>query len=94
MTFIDGFKEWKHRTFLTLAETMNKDLITNIVAVGDSQIEIDAAQILSEQFKVACLKTVKLKEQPSVVELLRQVELIHNQFEEIVNCAKHLTIRL
>jgi hypothetical protein len=50
---------------------MNKDLITNIVAVGDSQIEIDAAQTLSEQFKVACLKTVKLKEQPSVVELLR-----------------------
>jgi hypothetical protein len=48
--FIDGFKEWKHRTFLTLAETMNKDLITNIVAVGDSQIEIDAAQTLSEQF--------------------------------------------
>jgi hypothetical protein len=41
---------------------MNKDLITNIVAVGDSQIEIDAAQTLSEQFKVACLKTVKLKE--------------------------------
>ena len=50
LTFIDGFKEWKHRTFLTLAETMNKDLITNIVAVGDSQIEIDAAQTLSEQF--------------------------------------------
>ena len=50
LTFIDGFKEWKHRTFLTLAETMNKDLITNIVAIGDSQIEIDAAQTLSEQF--------------------------------------------
>lgn len=41
--YLDGFKEWKHRTFLSIAETMNKDLITNIVAVGDSQIEIDAA---------------------------------------------------
>jgi len=36
LIFLDGFKEWKHRTFLTLAEKMNKDLITNIVAIGDS----------------------------------------------------------
>lgn len=77
-----------------LGETMNKELITNIVAIGDSQIEIDAATQLSESFKVSCLKTVKLKEQPNVVELIRQVELIHNQFEEICCCAKNLTIRL
>ena len=40
---LDGFKEWKIRTFNQLGETMNKELITNIVAIGDSQIEIDAA---------------------------------------------------
>ena len=94
MKYIDGFKEWKHRTFMGLAEKMDKELITNIIAIGDSQIEIDAATRLSEQFKVSCLKTVKLKEQPNIVELLRQVELIHNQFEEICCCAKNLTIRL
>jgi len=43
---------------------------------------------------VSCLKTVKLKEQPNIVELVRQVELIHNQFEEICCCARNLTIRL
>jgi hypothetical protein len=31
-----------------LGEVMNKELITNIVAIGDSQIEIDAATQLSE----------------------------------------------
>ena len=45
---IDGFKEWKFRTFNMLGEVMNKELITNIVAIGDSQIEIDAATQLSE----------------------------------------------
>ena len=40
----NGFKEWKHRTFLQLGQqTLDPDLITNIVAIGDSQIEIDAA---------------------------------------------------
>ena len=41
--YSDGFKEWKFRTFNTLGEMMDKDLITNIIAIGDSQIEIDAA---------------------------------------------------
>jgi hypothetical protein len=40
------------------------------------------------------LKTVKLKEQPNLIELIRQVELIYNQLDDIVVCAKNLTIRL
>ncbi|CDW81094.1 UNKNOWN [Stylonychia lemnae] len=84
---LNGFKEWKFRTFSALAEKMDKDIITNIVAVGDSQIEIDAAV-------KSYVKTVKLKEQPNLVELTKQVELILSQFEEICSCAKNLTIRL
>jgi hypothetical protein len=45
---LDGFKEWKFRTFNMLGDTMDKELITNIVTIGDSQIEIDAATQLSE----------------------------------------------
>ena len=37
---------------------------------------------------------MKLKEQPNLVELTKQIELILSQFEEIVSCAKNLTIRL
>lgn len=73
---------------------MDKEIITNIVAVGDSQIEIDAASSLQLLFKEAYVKTVKLKEQPNLVELTKQVELILSQFEEICSCAKNLTIRL
>jgi hypothetical protein len=45
---IDGFKEWKIKTFMNLAELMDKDMVTNIVAIGDSQIEIDAAILISK----------------------------------------------
>jgi hypothetical protein len=47
-SLIDGFKEWKIKTFLKIAETMDMNTITNIVAIGDSQIEMDAANHLAE----------------------------------------------
>ena len=40
---IDGFKEWKKHTFLQIAEGMDQNTVTNIIAIGDNQIEIDAA---------------------------------------------------
>ena len=46
--YLDGFKEWKVKTFLKLAEDMDLNTITNIIAIGDSQIEMDAANHLAE----------------------------------------------
>ena len=46
--FIDGFKEWKMKTFMLLGAEMDHKKITNIIAIGDSQIEIDAANQLAE----------------------------------------------
>lgn len=85
--FIDGFTEWKTKTFLKISEEMDQNAITNIIAIGDSQIEMDAANHLAEYFQSilyyfrtfgeACIKTVKLKEQPSLIELTKQVQLIN-----------------
>jgi len=72
----NAFKEWKQRTFQAISEQMDKLAITNIVAVGDSQIEIDAAANMASNFNEAYVKTVKLKEQPNLVELTKQIELI------------------
>jgi hypothetical protein len=36
MYYLDGFKEWKIKAFLRLAEKMDQNKITNIVAIGDS----------------------------------------------------------
>ena len=34
--FLDGFKQWKIKAFLRLAEKMDQNKITNIIAIGDS----------------------------------------------------------
>lgn len=44
---LDGFKEWKVKAFLKVAEKMDQNKITNIIAIGDNQIEIDAANHLA-----------------------------------------------
>ena len=74
------------------------------MVVGDSEIEIDASYYLAEydkdslivysQFKESCLKTVKLKEKPDMIELLKQMELVNSKFDEICSRAKNLNIRL
>jgi len=79
---------------MKLAESMDKETITNIIAIGDSQIEIDAAGHLANGFNAAIIKTVKLKEMPSLLELSKQVELVNNSFDEICTSGKNLTIRL
>jgi hypothetical protein len=45
---IGGFKEWKIKAFKAVGDLLDKTTITNIVALGDSQIELDAATILGE----------------------------------------------
>ena len=45
---IDGFKEWKILTFQAIADTLQKDIVTNIVSIGDSQIEIDATYLFAK----------------------------------------------
>ncbi len=50
--------------------------------------------MIGRTFGEAIIKTVKLKEQPSLIELTKQVELINNSFDEICNSGKNLTIRL
>jgi len=90
----NGFKEWKIKAFMKVAEALDRETVTNIIAIGDSQIEIDAAGHLANGFNAAIIKTVKLKEKPSLLELSKQVELVNNSFDEICTSGKNLTIRL
>mmetsp|Transcript_8902 Transcript_8902/g.6662 ORF Transcript_8902/g.6662 Transcript_8902/m.6662 type:complete len:94 (+) Transcript_8902:1189-1470(+) len=75
-----GFNEWKTHTFLKIAEEMDNQVITNIIAIGDSEIEMQAANKLASFFGNSISKTVKLKEQPSLIELNKQIELINKSF--------------
>jgi hypothetical protein len=88
------YQEWKIRAFLEAYSLMEHDAITNLVAIGDNNIEIEAAYHLASQFQNAFIKTIKFRESPSIMELTKQLRLVANQFQQIVTAAKNLTVRL
>ena len=86
--------QWKLHAFLETQESINEGLITNIIALGDSMMELDAAHHLAQKFKQAFIKTVKFREFPKPNELVKQLNLVIQKFDEIINSPKNLTIRL
>ena len=44
---------------------LEAEAITNIVAIGDNNIEIEAAYNLASKYKNAFIKTIKFRETPS-----------------------------
>ena len=73
---------------------MNNGNLKNLVALGDSMMEMEAAQQLALKFDKALIKTVKFREFPKPNELLKQLNLVISKFDDIVNNVRNLTIRL
>jgi len=68
--------------------------VKNIIALGDNQLEIDAAHHLAQKFQSALIKTVKFREFPRPNELVKQLNLVISKFSDICSGVKNLTIRL
>lgn len=85
---------WKKRAFVELGRKLPQQAITNLVSTGDSMFELDAANLLGEQFARSLIKTVKLQERPSPQELVKQLELLLPKFKTIVEKASNMKIRL
>lgn len=74
--FPTDVSQWKLHAFLETQDTINEAMITNIVALGDSLMEIDAAHHLAQRFNQAFIKTVKFREYPKPNELVKQLNLV------------------
>ena len=85
---------WKIQAFLEMQKNFNKNLVTNIICLGDSIIEMEAAQIIAAKFTQAFIKTIKFKEAPRPDELNKQLLLVLDQFNKIYSGVKNLTIRV
>jgi hypothetical protein len=72
----------------------DKRLVTNLICIGDSIIEMEAAHILASKFNQSVIKTVKFIEKPRPEELCRQLNLIINKFDSITSSVKNLTVRV
>lgn len=87
-------RSWKIQAFLKMQKDFANDLVTNIICLGDSFIEIEAAHELASKFTQAFIKTVKFRECPKPEELNKQLGLVVEQFNAIYATVKNLTVRV
>lgn len=85
---------WKIQAFLNMQKLFNYNLVTNIICLGDSFIEMEAAHVLASKFTQAFIKTIKFRESPKPEELNKQLSLVADQFPIIYSTIKNLTIRV
>lgn len=86
--------QWKKVAFMELGRRLDKQLITNLVSVGDSNFEMEAARLLSQEFPLSLIKTVKLQECPSPEELMKELDLVVPKFQHIVEKGISMKIKL
>mmetsp|Transcript_22628 Transcript_22628/g.52842 ORF Transcript_22628/g.52842 Transcript_22628/m.52842 type:complete len:307 (-) Transcript_22628:89-1009(-) len=86
--------KWKIEAFLEVQRQLDSQIITNLISLGDSNFEMDAVQVMGQQFSQALIKTIKFRENPYPEELLKQLELVSAKFERIVENARTLKIGL
>jgi len=85
---------WKINAFRDLQRELDLPVVTNLISVGDSNYEMDATQVMGKEFSEALVKTIKLRDNPSPEELLKQLDLVAQNFERIVTNARNLKIGL
>jgi len=66
----------------------------NMLSIGDSSYEIEAADISTRRFEKRFIKTIKLREKPRGEQLLKQLKLVGSKLNELFSSPKTLTIRL
>jgi hypothetical protein len=85
-------RQWKISSFLDILNRTDTSLVTNLICIGDSVIEMEAAHILASKFKTVYIKTVKLKLKPNPRQLYKQINLLIHEFSHITTCLQNLTV--
>jgi len=88
------YRQWKIQTFLEMKKEFDSNLITNIMCMGDSMIEMEAGHLLSSKFNKAYIKTIKFRESPRLKVLYKQLLMIIEKFNEIYLTLKSLAISI
>jgi len=89
--FPNDASKWKLETFLDVCQ---EHPVANLVVIGDADHEMEAAQAMEDQCMARLIKTVRFRTQPTVKEHLRQVEIIADRLERIVQKSCNLRVVL
>jgi len=86
--------QWKKEAFKSLLNYFEKDIVTNLVCIGDSNEEMEAAYELGKKFDKVVTKTIKFKDLPRPEELIKQQNLMIEKFDQIFVGLRNVAIRL
>lgn len=87
-------KMWKFSCFEELGKIYDPKIVTNLVVIGDSLIEMEAAYLLGKKFNVCYVKTIKLKDAPTPNQLLKQLKLLLKEIPNISEAHQTLSISI
>lgn len=90
----DSINIWKEKAFLSLKEKDNIELVTNIICIGDSYIELEAGKKLAFEIGNCNIKSIKFIENPMPSDLIKQINLILSKFNYIISKPKNLSITI
>eukprot|EP00927_Polykrikos_kofoidii_P049550 TRINITY_DN43599_c0_g1_i1.p1 TRINITY_DN43599_c0_g1~~TRINITY_DN43599_c0_g1_i1.p1 ORF type:complete len:260 (+),score=53.58 TRINITY_DN43599_c0_g1_i1:77-856(+) len=75
--------KWKMHTFLDLSMDLPQ-VSTNLLSIGDSEFELEAARVMSKRFAESMTKTIKLRKAPSPETLAKDLEFLSKTFSMVV----------
>lgn len=87
-----NMRKWKIETFQLIINKYRKNILTNIICIGDSFIEMEAGHLMAGEFEKALIKSIKFKEGPKIEELIKQLKLVNKQFSTIYKSTKSLKV--
>ena len=90
----ENVRMWKIAAFKNIVRNYDNEVITNIMCVGDSFLEIEAGKTLAKNFVNNVIKTVKLNRNPKMEDLNIQLGLVIDKFDYIVSTPKNWTIKV
>ncbi len=85
---------WKREAFDKVIKNYDFNLPTSILCIGDNFGEIEAGRNLEKNFYYGYIKTIKLKPDPNIDDMLIQLRLIIEKFDYLVSTCKNWTINI
>jgi len=86
--------QWKIDTFKDLQKELDIPGVTNLIAIGDSHYEMEAAHVMAGEFAETVVKTMKFRENPTAEELAKELALVEDKLDGFVGAACNLTMSL
>lgn len=85
---------WKAEAFLKIATESGPESVKDLMIVGDSDIEMKAADVVGSILTDWRIKVIKMRQNPSAQDLLMEHRLVLRNLETFTDSDKSLTITL